>query len=151
MRGFFFYGTLTHEATHPVARAIHALLGPGQAARTGGTLYAIPHGGGWYPALVPGDGRISGYYYPVVRPIDASDLPRMDAYEAFDPADEAASEYLRRSVVVTLPDGATVDADAYLYARALPPGSRVIPDGDFRAFLRDNGLSAFDPGPSGAR
>lgn len=73
--------------------------------RVHGTLYNL----GDYPGLMPGgDDTVAGV---LLRPLDAQVLDDMDAYELFDPADPAGSEYIRARLVTT--SGASVWAYAY--------------------------------------
>ena len=60
---------------------------------------------------------------------DAAHLARLDALEAYDPADEPGSEYLRRRVAVF--DGPVASAWTYTYAGEVPPSAEPIPDGDW--------------------
>ena len=139
MMRFFFYGTLIAGSGNRMARLVQERLrfvGPG-AAR--GTLHAIADPRGWYPALLRGGGEVRGMIYEAPPDFTAADLARLDAYEDYDPASPAASLYLRVPVMVT-PAGT---AQAYIYNRLLPAGSRPIPGGDFRAWLAAEGLRAF--------
>lgn len=136
---FFFYGTLLDGSDNPVARAIHALLEPVGAATVQGVLHAVPDEQGWFPALLPGDGTVHGKLYAARRDFTPADLARMDAYEDFDPADPAASLYLRQ----TCQTGQGGTAEVYLFNQPLPQGSRPIPTGSFRAWLEAEGLPQF--------
>ena len=140
---FFFYGTLLAGSDNPVARFVHEkleLIGPAEAQ---GVLHGVPSREGWYPALLPGEGRAQGRLYAARDSFSADDLARLDAYEDFDPARPEASLYLRLPVDVSGPDGTVAAADAYVFNQPLPEGSRPIPGGDFRAWLAEQGLEQF--------
>lgn len=147
MLPFFFYGTLGEGMDNPTITAIRPKLGPGRPATARGSLFALPDRDGWYPGLLPGGGEalVRGVLYAPGAEFTAADLARLDAYEAFDPADEAASEYVRREVEVTTADRELSRAQAYLYNRPLPPGARRIEHGSFAAFLSANGLRPLAP------
>lgn len=136
---FFFYGTLLDGSDNPVAQAIHALLEPVGAATVPGELHAVPDEQGWFPALLPGNGTVHGKVYRSRDDFTVADLARMDAYEDFNPADPAGSLYVRQ----TCETGDGFTAEVYLFNQPLPPGSRPIPDGSFRAWLEAEGLPQF--------
>ena len=136
---FFFYGTLLDGSDNPVAQAIHALLKPLGPATVRGALHAIPDALGWFPALVAGDGLVHGKVYAARPGFSAADLASMDGYEDFDPANPAASLYLRQELELT--GGGT--AQAYVWNRALPAGAVPIASGDFREWLASRGMPQF--------
>lgn len=136
---FFFYGTLLDGSDNPVARAIHALLEPDGPATVSGALHAVPDAAGWFPALLPGTRPVHGRTYRARPGFSPADLARMDAYEDYDPAAPATSLYLRTELA--LAGGGA--AQAYLFNRPLPPGSRLIPHGDFRRWLAETGATQF--------
>ncbi len=140
---WFFYGTLIAGNPNPVAAAIHAALEPIGPAWTMGALYAIPDPAGWFPALVAGDGEVSGALYRARPEFDAGLLARMDAYEDFDPADRAGSLYRREWIAVRTDDGADVQAAVYLWNRALPAGAEQIGGGHFGQWLAQTGNRVF--------
>ncbi|MFT4027873.1 MAG: gamma-glutamylcyclotransferase family protein [Novosphingobium sp.] len=131
---FFFYGTLIGGGPPAVRQALGKLrdLGPARAA---GAVHAIPDPGGWYPALVAGEGTVAGRLYEATPDFGEADLAALDAYEEFDPADPAGSPYLRVPIAEGL--------QAYRFNRPLPPDARPIPDGDFAAWIGREGLRAF--------
>ena len=139
----FFYGTLVAGNPNPVAAAIHAALETLGPARTSGVLYAIPDPAGWFPALVAGDDEVHGALYRADAGFDAGLLARMDAYEDFDPADPAGSLYRRVSITVRTQDGADLEAAAYRWNRALPPGAEPIGGGHFGDWLAETGNQVF--------
>jgi gamma-glutamylcyclotransferase (GGCT)/AIG2-like uncharacterized protein YtfP len=140
---FFFYGTLMAGSDNPMARFVHERMRPLGRAETHGALHAVPDPEGWYPALLPGKGVARGMLYEADARFTAADLARLDAYEDYDTAQPEASLYIREPLRVTGPDGMTVTAEAYCFARPLPEGSLPIPDGDFRAWLAEAGVTAF--------
>jgi gamma-glutamylcyclotransferase (GGCT)/AIG2-like uncharacterized protein YtfP len=145
---FFFYGTLMQGGCNPVARRLHRRLGAGVPATVLGRLYALPDPAGWYPALLrdPAGAPVHGMMYDAGADFTCEDLAALDAYENFDPANLAESEYVRQSVPALIDSGGMI-ADAYLYHAPLPAGARPIPGGDFRAFLGAEGLPEYrEPG-----
>ena len=145
---FFFYGTLTHEATNPVARALHAKLGAGRRGFVRGALHAIGLGEGWYPGFVanPLGSRVAGYFYDALPDFSEADLARMDAYEGYDPRDPEAGDYVRETIAVELDDGQSLIAEVYHHRTPMPAASELIPGGDFAAWLAATGRAAFAPG-----
>ena len=145
---FFFYGTLTHEATNPIARALHAKLSGARRAYAKGRLHAIPLDEGWYPGLVadPAGKRVAGYLYETLSGFTSADLARMDAYEGYNPRDLETGDYVRETVEVELDDGQVLAAEVYVHRAPLPAQSEPIPGGDFAAWLAETGRTAFAPG-----
>jgi len=140
---FFFYGTLLEGSDNPVARQAHAkLLGLGPATARG-TLTAIPDPMGWYPAFLTGPGLVHGRIYAAAGDFDEADLARLDSYEDCHPDRPVESLYIRKSIDVTGADGGHCSAQAYIYNRALPNGARLIPDGNFNAWLERHRLDAY--------
>jgi gamma-glutamylcyclotransferase (GGCT)/AIG2-like uncharacterized protein YtfP len=126
----FAYGTLmTGFSRRPLLGAA-VLEGAG---RIRGSLYHF----GDYPGLVLDDGGwVSGELYRV--PDLAARLPALDEAEWCDPADEARSLYVRRTVAVHAGKGRARDAWVYAYnerfGSAAGRGPRVE-SGDWRAHL----------------
>jgi GntR family transcriptional regulator / MocR family aminotransferase len=121
------YGTLRGgERNHPLLGASQ-LLGRGTFQ---GTLFGLPRNDERpyaFPAFIPGPrGTV---VVEVYRLADAELLARLDELEAYDPNDEAGSEYLRRRVPVR--DGPVAEAWAYSLAGALPASAEPIPSGDW--------------------
>src|SRR5262249_37140860 len=89
-----------------------------------------------FPALLrtePSDEPAGGgVVVEIYRLADPSALARLDVLEAYDPADEAGSEYLRRRLRVH--DGPVGSAWTWVFAGAPPPAGEPIPDGDWRSW-----------------
>lgn len=125
----FLYGVLREEVG---SWPFLAGIGPGRAATTGGTLFAITDPQGWYPALLPGAAIIVGK----VHDAGAVDLAAVDAFEGPD--------YMRRAIPVNVA-GQTVSAEAYLWTAPLPDGAPHIVHGDFVRWLAETGYTPFAP------
>ena len=136
LRTFFFYGTLLAGSDNPVARAVHRRLGPGRPGVVSGGLFAIGDADGWYPALLQGEGAVRGMVHSAAAGFSDADLAAMDAYEGAD--------YRRASIEVRC-DGERIEAQAWVWRAALPEGARLLPDGDFAAFLRREGVPGYSP------
>ena len=119
----FFYGVLLQGlGDWPFLRGI----GPARSATTQGTLFAIPDQSGWYPALVPGEGRVAG----AVHDAGGVDLAAMDAFEGPD--------YERREIEVEV-SGEVLASQAYCWIADLPDDAEPIPHGDFARWLTETG------------
>jgi gamma-glutamylcyclotransferase (GGCT)/AIG2-like uncharacterized protein YtfP len=130
-RRFFFYGTLIAGSANPVTRAIHARMRPLGPATVRGQLHAIADAGGWYPALVAGNGVVRGMLYEALPDFGAADLGLLDAYEG--------PEYARRATAIEQ----AAAAEAYWWVAALPTRSEAVPGGDFLDWLRATGRKAW--------
>lgn len=133
----FAYGTLmTGFPRRPLLGAA-VLEGPGWIR---GSIFHF----GEYPGVVLDDrGWVTGELYRV--PDLTARLSALDEAEWHDPADEAGSLYLRRTVPVHLPGGERVE-EAWVYVyneRFGPAGSRGprIEFGDWRAHLAAGALN----------
>jgi gamma-glutamylcyclotransferase (GGCT)/AIG2-like uncharacterized protein YtfP len=140
---FFFYGTLLDGSDNAVAREVHRLLGAVGPASVSGTIFAVPDPAGWYPALMAGEGTVQGRLFAAHEGFSPADLARLDAYEDYDQQAPERSLYVRETVEAVLAGGARTMALAYRFNQPLPAGSRPVPGGDFRAWLAEQGLSAF--------
>jgi gamma-glutamylcyclotransferase (GGCT)/AIG2-like uncharacterized protein YtfP len=119
----FFYGTLRPDADTPMARWIAARLVVAEPGEVPGRLYAVPDAQGWYPALMPGTGRVRGMLCELqLRP---GDLARLDRYEG--------REYRRVALPVRTGAG-RVSAQVYVWRGRLPQGRAIGPD--FPEWLR---------------
>ncbi|HZU62290.1 MAG TPA: gamma-glutamylcyclotransferase family protein [Novosphingobium sp.] len=141
---FFFYGTLMGGHGNAGAQVVAAHMRLLGAARAPGRLVGLEEGGGWYPALLPdaGGGQVAGRLYEALPGFGAAQLAAIDRYELCFPEDPGVSEYCRALVPVAWAGGQG-EAQAYLYARALPPGALPIAGGDFARWLADTGRRAF--------
>ncbi len=123
------YGTLRRGQRNHGLLAGARSLGVGLLA---GSLYDVPrtpYRAYPYPAFLPtSHGRVAVEVYEV---FDAGVLAAIDRLEHYLPADEAASQYLRR--VVEVIDGPVADASAYVYNGPPYELGELIPDGDWVA------------------
>ncbi len=140
---FFFYGTLAEPETNRVSRMVHACLAPVGPATVHGKLYGIETSHGWYPALLPGSGAVSGMVFETNARFGDAELARIDQYEDFDPADPGRSLYIREEIEAALSGGTIQSVSTYRYNRLLPAGSRAIRGGDFLNWLQTESLRAY--------
>jgi gamma-glutamylcyclotransferase (GGCT)/AIG2-like uncharacterized protein YtfP len=140
---FFFYGTLIAGSGNAVAQATHARLRPVGPASVPGALWAVPDTAGWFPALVAGQGRVHGMLYAAMDSFDAGDLARLDEWEDFRSHQPAASLYLRVEMHAVDSAGRSVAAQVYRFNQPLPTDARAIPGGDFQAWLKATGNTAY--------
>lgn len=132
----FAYGVLIRELASGRAAELIAALGPGTPATLRGNLYGLQgKDGGWYPILLPDPdgGEVRG----VVHEASGVDWHGMDAFE--DALDGHDPEYRRLPLTVTLPDGQTITAQAYCYARQVPAYAEPITCGSFAQWLAETG------------
>jgi len=129
----FTYGTLRRAAGH----AAHRLLADGAELVGHGTVKGRLYQAVDFPVFVhdPQGAAVTGEVYRVFAPQAA--FVRLDQYEGFDPASPDTSEFRRDLVPVTLRDGRTVTAWAYVYQRPLFD-LQPIPHGDYAKFLRED-------------
>jgi len=92
----------------------------------GGCLFDL----GDYPGLLLGSGVVHAELYEVGS---AAVLPRLDAYEHYDPDEPEGSLYIRRRVRLAQPD---CDAWLYEYNRDVS-GRPSIPSGDWKRYTRE--------------
>jgi len=128
----FTYGTLRRAAGH----AAHRLLADSAEIVGQGLVRGRLYQGGDFPVLVadPKGVEVTGEVYRIFDP--QSVFVRLDQYEGFEPTSPDTSEFRRDLVQVTLRDGCTVTAWAYLYQRPLFD-LQPIPHGDYARFLRE--------------
>ena len=108
----FVYGTLMRGFDHPMATLLSRsadFLGP---ARCRGRLYLVRH----YPGLVPSNDPADIVFGELYR-LHARDelLREFDLYEACGEEFAPPTEYLRKILGVTLDDGSSSEAWAYVY------------------------------------
>jgi gamma-glutamylcyclotransferase (GGCT)/AIG2-like uncharacterized protein YtfP len=127
MTHLFFYGVLIAEIAPPPVQRLLAGIGPGRPATARGKLYAVADPAGAHPAMVAGDGAVSG----VVHEAGSVDLAGLDAFEGAD--------YVRTPIRVNS-EGEAIEAHAYLWV-APTDGLEPIPDGDFARWLAASGLA----------
>ncbi|HEX2755388.1 MAG TPA: gamma-glutamylcyclotransferase family protein [Candidatus Limnocylindrales bacterium] len=129
------YGTLRRGERNHAFLAGSTFLGRGSVL---GRLFEMPRSAARayaYPALVlGGPSRVVVELYDIPDP---AALAAADDLEAFDPADEAGSQYVRR--VVGIVDGPVAAAWVYLYNGPPADMGEVIPDGDWVTFLARGG------------
>jgi len=132
----FVYGVLIRELATGRAAQLVAPLGAGVPGTVRGSLHAVPgRDGGWYPIMLPDPAGPP--VYGVVHDASGVDWPGMDAFE--DAHDGPEAEYRRRAVGVSLPEGASTLAQAYCYARDVPPDAEPIASGSFAQWLAETG------------
>ena len=123
------YGTLRRGQRNHVLLLGARSLGTGFLA---GSLYDVPrtpYRAYPYPAFIPSSqGHVTVEVYEVV---DAAALAAIDRLEHYLPADEPASQYLRR--VLEVMDGPVAEASAYIYNGPLDELGERIADGDWVA------------------
>ena len=127
-RHIVFYGTLMRGFPLRERSGIDEWIRFTGCGDVAGALFDL----GPYPGLTAAAGRVRGEVYDLVAagPL----LARADAIERFEPADPAASEYVRRAVACRLDDGRTLEVWAYFYNRSIA-AAEPVPDGDYRRHL----------------
>lgn len=142
-RHIFLYGTMLPHLARGCSARLAAALGEGRAATVRGLLYAVISPLGSFPVLFGADqGIVAGQVYEI--PGAAGWLEELDRYENYDPANEGASDYLRREVTATLADGSGIAAQAYLGRESATDGLLPIRHGDFTRFLAETGLRPYE-------
>ena len=129
----FFYGVLREGVGD---WPFLAGLGLGAEATTQGALYAIPHEGGWFPALIPTQARYATNVVGTIHEAGSIDIAAVDAFEG--------PSYTRQALEVDGWDGfGETEAEAYVWTDDLPEGAEPIPHGDFVLWLKETGRSAY--------
>lgn len=140
MMPLFLYGLLLDSVAQGPVRDLLRGLGAGRPAVARGLLYAVPAGGRFYPALLPGGGKVHGMVHD---PGDA-DLAALDRFEDARPDDPAAGEFRRGAIEVTLAGARErVAAQAWWFNRAVGPLMLPIAHGNFVQWLKDTGAPAY--------
>lgn len=129
----FVYGTLQPGVDTRMSRWLGRFVTDSQPASVPGRLFAIAAGDHWYPALVPGIGRIEGTLLRLE--LARGDLARLDRFEG--------REYRRGVVRALCRDGTRRAAGSYIWRGAPPAGALAIRDGDFAAWLEASGTHPF--------
>lgn len=131
---FAFYGTLMDgaaDAETPSTEGLVRRVGP---CRLAGTLR--DHGAypGYFPAVADAAGEAAAAGGHVVAELHEILSPEafavFDAWENYDPADEAGSMYLRRRLPLIDPAGIF----AWVYVSQQPAGDPAVPNGDWRTY-----------------
>jgi len=121
----FAYGTLQPGLVPESMSALAGKLTPIGKGLVHGVLYDL----GRYPGAIPDAASPHQIVGTVLElPDDENILPKLDAYEGFDPASPASSEYIRERQTVKLADGRTLDCWFYGY-NWKPDASKAIPSG----------------------
>jgi gamma-glutamylcyclotransferase (GGCT)/AIG2-like uncharacterized protein YtfP len=125
------YGTLRHGEWNAPLLAGASYVGTGRISGRLREMRASATRAYGYPALVlDGGGEVVVELYELA---DAASLAAADELEAFDPADEAGSEYVRRAVGVS---GSPAErAWVYVYNGPAAEMGDVIPGGDWVAHV----------------
>jgi gamma-glutamylcyclotransferase (GGCT)/AIG2-like uncharacterized protein YtfP len=123
----FVYGSLRPALAPSSVQPLLERMVPLGPASIPGRLYDL----GLYPAALLDPAAETCILGEVFRLPDArAMLAALDAYEDFDPADPAASLYLRVRHPATLADGSQLLCWVYVYTLA-PQNAVLIPDGDY--------------------
>ena len=117
------------------------LLGNARPATVSGKLHVVPDPRGHYPVMIAGlaGERVQGVVLTRGPLFGLAELAEFDTFERFDPLNPEESDYLRLTLVAKLSDGSRVDADAYLWNRAIGGDCLPIAHGDFARYLAETG------------
>ena len=108
----FVYGTLMRGFDHPMANLLSKSADFIVEASCLGRLYRVKH----YPGLVLSDDASDVVFGEVYRLRAPDDLLReFDMYEACGEGFAEPTEYVRKTIAVTLDDGTASEAWTYLY------------------------------------
>jgi gamma-glutamylcyclotransferase (GGCT)/AIG2-like uncharacterized protein YtfP len=108
----FVYGTLMRGYVHPMARLLSANADFLGEVSCRGRLYRVKH----YPGLVLSGAAADVVFGELYRLRVADDLLReFDMYEACGEGFAEPTQYVRRTLPVTLADGSISEAWAYIY------------------------------------
>jgi gamma-glutamylcyclotransferase (GGCT)/AIG2-like uncharacterized protein YtfP len=108
----FVYGTLMRRYDHPMARLLSANADFITEASCRGRLYQVKH----YPGLVLSDAAADRVFGELYRLRAVDDLLReFDMYEACGEGFPEPTQYVRRTLAVTLGDGTVNEAWTYVY------------------------------------
>ena len=128
-KSLFLYGTLMGHADTPMARFVQERVVSSLEADAPGKLLAISSAKGWFPALVPGHGRVKGVLADLE--LTRADLMKLDRYEG--------REYRRIVLRVRTSEGMS-SAQGWVWT--VPPSeeSVLIEGGDFMVWVKKTGL-----------
>jgi gamma-glutamylcyclotransferase (GGCT)/AIG2-like uncharacterized protein YtfP len=108
----FVYGTLMRGYAHPMARLLSANADFIGEASCRGRLYRVKH----YPGLVLSNDATDVVFGELYRLRAVDDLLReFDMYEACGEGFAEPTQYVRRTLPVTLADGSVGEAWTYIY------------------------------------
>jgi gamma-glutamylcyclotransferase (GGCT)/AIG2-like uncharacterized protein YtfP len=108
----FVYGTLMRGYSHPMARLLSANADFLGEASCRGRLYRVKH----YPGLVRSDEVAARVFGELYRLRAVEDLLReFDMYEACGEGFPEPTQYVRRTLSVTLADDTVSEAWTYIY------------------------------------
>lgn len=108
----------------------------GARASTQGALYAIPHKGEWFPALILTQARFAANVEGMIYEAGDVDLAGVDAFEG--------DQYTRQPIAVDGWDGyGDTVADAYVWTADLPAGAEIIAGGNFAQWLGETGRKVY--------
>jgi gamma-glutamylcyclotransferase (GGCT)/AIG2-like uncharacterized protein YtfP len=108
----FVYGTLMRGYAHPMARLLSANADFLGEASCRGRLYKVKH----YPGLVLSDEATDVVFGELYRLRAVEDLLReFDMYEACGEGFAEPTQYVRRTLPVTLADGTVSEVWTYIY------------------------------------
>jgi len=108
----FVYGTLMRSYAHPMARLLSANADFIGEASCRGRLYRVKH----YPGLVLSNDATDVVFGELYRLRAVDDLLReFDMYEACGEGFAEPTQYVRRTLPVTLADGSVGEAWTYIY------------------------------------
>ena len=133
------YGTLRRGEVNDALLETATSLGSGRITGRLFAMAASPERAYGYPSLI--DDATGDVVVELYRLAGAAALAEVDALEAYDPADEAGSEYVRRWAAVR--DGPVDGAWVYVYNGPRTGIGERIHDGDWVAHRRR--LMALDP------
>lgn len=128
----FFYGTLMSGGSR--GHVLDGLARPVGEATISGDLYDV----GFFPALVPGGGRVVGEVWEILPGCRTQALARTDGIEGYREGDPY-SMYLRRPVNARLADGSEVVVETYEWNGSVAGLCRIA-GGDWRSYSGDDVL-----------
>jgi gamma-glutamylcyclotransferase (GGCT)/AIG2-like uncharacterized protein YtfP len=128
MEYIFVYGTLLKQFNNEVLKPIQAYLHVAGSGSIKAELYNL----GEYPGLVESASAsqiVKGEVYNIQEPGKVFEV--LDEYEG--------DEYKRKRKLVRLNDSKTIRCWVYVYRQKLSPEHKRIMNGDYLAFIRNEG------------